>query len=132
LSRAAPSAWAIDSVQHHDRVRAASAGGDQIALDRTRFHAVRDGEDDEHRVDVRREDLLGREPAGHLTREPGPPPQHGADLGTAARGVVPQRHPVADDRQRHAFAGLMPQSSGGFGQPLAAGGEHAEHVVVLE
>ena len=112
--------------QHHDRLSAAFPGGRDVPLEPPQAEVVVEAGEQESRVDVRRQHLLGGILAGVLADEGASPRQDRRD-----RCGWHHPDPVADGRQLPAHVVFVEKATGGSRAQLALLGEEHELAAVL-
>ena len=124
----------VGFVEDDHRLGAAFPGDGEVALDAAEVVVGVERGDEEHGVDVRRDDLFGgvARLAGGGAGKFGFAMEHHMDVGARLAGAQAHGHPVADGRQIAAGGGRVEESARAFGGEFAVGGEEFVSVFVLE
>ena len=122
----------IGFVQNDHGLGAAFPCDGEIAFDAAQVEILIESGDEQHRVDVRREDLLRAGATHGSTRKLGAPRQHRMDISACFAGPNPHDDPIAHRREIRAANGIMQQLAGAGGGKFTESRKEDVRVLVLE
>ena len=132
-ARSSPTSRLVGLGQHHHRLGAAAAHQQQVALDAARVEVGVQPADDEHGVDVGRDQLLLVVLAGGAALDRAAARQQGDDLALRASPSISTQSPTAGRAARAGSAGAaIPAAIRRVKPRLRAVGDHVAAAVLLD
>jgi hypothetical protein len=119
-------------VQHDDRRRATLPRDQEVPLEPPWIEVAIETADQEHRVDVRRDNLLFGRVASRPAGETAHARQHRLDARITRMGRRLDGNPVTDCREIGAGGRLVPEPADDSSQPFVAASQHPVDVCVFE